>query len=98
MALFKKKGLEQLQNDFPAIKVEVSKIVVDAMISCNVKYSNLSSTTSVMNEEIAKQIKKKLGYSLNAGEVFDFLNSPQFRHAGEDNEVTGKMADDILRG
>ena len=98
MSLFKKKGLEQLKADFPAIKVEVSKIVVDAMVSCNVKYSNLGSTTSVMYEEIAKQLKKKLGYHLDTAEVSSFLNSPQFLQAGEGNEVSGKMADDILRG
>jgi len=98
MPLFKKKGLEQLKNDFPAIKVEVSKIVVETMISCNVKYSNVSSTSGVMYEEIAKQLKKKLGYSLDAGEVSSFLNSQQFLQAGEGNEVAGKMADDILKG
>jgi len=97
MSLFKKKGLEQLKNDFPAIKLEVSKIVVEAMVSCNVKYSNLSSTTSVMHEEVAKQLKKKLGYSLDAGEVSSFLTSSQFLQMGAGNEVAGKMADDLLK-
>ena len=85
-----------MKSDFPAIKIEVSKIVVETMVSYNVKYSNLSSTTGVMYEEIAKQFKKKLGYSLDAGEVSSFLNSSQFLQAGEGNEVAGKMADDIL--
>ena len=98
MALFKKKGLEQLKNDFPAIKVELSKIVVDAMVTSNVKYSNLGSTTSVMFEEIAKQIKKKLGYNLDVQEVSSFLNSPQFLQMGAGNEVADRMADDILKG
>jgi len=98
MSLFKKKGLEQLKADFPAIKVEVSKIVVDAMIGCNVKYSNLSSTTSIMFEEVAKQLEKKLGYSLDAGEVSGFLQSPQFLQVGDDNVTAGTLANDLLKG
>jgi hypothetical protein len=103
MGIFKKKdtatgkGLEDLKNDFPKIKIEVSKIVVNTMIKCNVKESNYETTMLIAFEEMTKEFKK-LGYNLTVEEVSAFLNSPQFIQMGKGNEAAGKLADEILKG
>jgi hypothetical protein len=93
MGLFSKKGLSQLKEDFPVIKSEVGGIVVQAALKSGLQYSNAASTSNAMFEEVAVQLKKKLGYKLSAAEVSEFLNSRQFTQCGEGNELAGTLAD-----
>ena len=97
-SMFSKKGLAQLKEDFPIIKSEVGSIVVGASLKCGLNYDNAADTSNLMYEEVAAQLKSKLGYTLSVGEVAEFLNSRQFLQGGEGNEMASKLADLMFGG